>query len=310
MVTRGAGFIGSHLCDALLELGHRVIAFDNFDPFYGRDVKLQNIAQALEHPNFTLVEGDIRDADAVASLASFGINAIVHLAALAGVRPSIEEPARYYDVNVMGTQVLLDFAKTNRITQFVFASSSSVYGNCPNVPSTEDEPNLRPISPYASTKLAGEHIGHVYSHLYGIRFIGLRFFTVFGPRQRPDLAIHKFSKMILAGETVPFFGDGTTGRDYTFVSDTVSGIIGALSYDKTEYEIFSLGNHRVVTLTNMVETIEAVVGRKASIDRLPMQAGDVDQTCANVEKAGRLLAYHPETPFEQGLRTFVQWVKR
>ncbi len=308
MVTGGAGFIGSHLCDALLGLGHRVIAFDNFDSFYGRDVKLRNLAQALEHPNFTLVEGDIRDADAVGALSHVGINAIVHLAALAGVRPSIEEPARYYDVNVMGTQVLLDFAKTNSIQQFVFASSSSVYGNCPNVPWTEDEPNLRPISPYASTKLAGEHMGHVYSHLYGIRFIGLRFFTVFGPRQRPDLAIHKFSKMILAGETIPFFGDGTTGRDYTFVSDTVSGIIGALTYDKTDYEIFNLGNHRVVTLTNMVEAIETAVGRKATLNRLPMQAGDVDQTCADVEKAGRLIGYAPETSFEHGLEHFNQWM--
>lgn len=308
LVTGGAGFIGSHLCDALLAAGHRVIAFDNFDPFYGRDVKLRNIAQALEHPQFTLVEGDIRDADAVASLTDFGINAIVHLAALAGVRPSIEQPARYVDVNVMGTQILLEFAKTNRITQFVFASSSSVYGNSPNVPWREDEPNLRPISPYASTKLAGEQLGHVYSHLYGIRFIALRFFTVFGPRQRPDLAIHKFAKMILADEEIPFFGDGSTGRDYTYVADTVNGILGALAYEGSLYEIINLGNHRVVTLTHMVEAIETAVGKPATLKRLPMQPGDVDQTCASVEKAGQMLGYTPETTFETGLKQFNHWL--
>lgn len=308
LVTGGAGFIGSHLCDALLAGGHRVIAFDNFDPFYGRDVKLRNLEQALEHPNFTLVEGDIRDADAVAALSGFGIDAIVHLAALAGVRPSIEQPARYYDVNVMGTQVLLDFAKTNGIRQFVFASSSSVYGNCPNVPWTEDEPNLRPISPYVSTMLAGEQLGHVYSHLYGIRFIALRFFTVFGPRQRPDLAIHKFAKMILTGEAIPFFGDGSTGRDYTYVTDTVSGIIGALTYEGSMYEIFNLGNHRVVTLTDMVEAIETAVGQPVLLNHLPMQPGDVDQTCASVEKAGQLLGYTPETTFETGLKHFNHWL--
>lgn len=308
LVTGGAGFIGSHLCDALLAGGHRVIAFDNFDPFYGRDVKLRNLEQALEHPNFTLVEGDIRDADAVAALSGFGIDAIVHLAALAGVRPSIEQPARYYDVNVMGTQVLLDFAKTNGIRQFVFASSSSVYGNCPNVPWTEDEPNLRPISPYASTKLAGEQLGHVYSHLYGIRFIALRFFTVFGPRQRPDLAIHKFAKMILTGEAIPFFGDGSTGRDYTYVSDTVSGILGALAYEDSMYEIFNLGNHRVVTLTDMVAAIGTAVGQPVLLNHLPMQPGDVDQTCASVEKAGHKLGYTPETTFESGLMLFNHWL--
>ena len=307
LVTGGAGFIGSHLCDALLAVGHRVIAFDNFDPFYGRDVKLRNIEQALEHPDFTLVEGDIRDADAVEALSEFGIDAIVHLAALAGVRPSIERPARYVDVNVMGTQTLLDFAKTNGIRQFVFASSSSVYGNCPNVPWTEAEPNLRPISPYASTKLACELMGHVYSHLYGIRFVGLRFFTVFGPRQRPDLAIHKFAKMILAGEAIPFFGDGSTGRDYTYVADTVSGILGALAYEGSMYEIFNLGNHRVVTLTDMVAAIGTAVGKSAILNKLPMQPGDVEQTCASVEKAGKRLGYAPETSFEHGLERFNQW---
>jgi UDP-glucuronate 4-epimerase len=208
----------------------------------------------------------------------------------------------------MGTQTLLDFAKTNGIRQFVFASSSSVYGNCPNVPWTEDEPNLRPISPYASTKLAGEHMGHVYSHLYGIRFIGLRFFTVFGPRQRPDLAIHKFAKMILAGEAIPFFGDGTTGRDYTYVSDTVSGILGALAYGDSMYEIFNLGNHRVVTLTDMVAAIGTAVGQPVLLNHLPMQPGDVDQTCASVEKAGQKLGYTPETNFETGLTEFNQWL--
>lgn len=310
LVTGGAGFIGSHLCDALLAGGHRVIAFDNFDPFYGRDVKMRNLEQALEHPNFTLVEGDIRDADAVGALSGFGIDAIVHLAALAGVRPSIEQPARYYDVNVMGTQTLLEFAKTNGIRQFVFASSSSVYGNSPSVPWSEDEALLRPISPYASTKLAGEQIGHVYSHLYGIRFIGLRFFTVFGPRQRPDLAIHKFAKLMQAGKPLPFFGDGTTGRDYTFVADTVAGIQAAIAYEASDYEIFNLGNNRVVTLSQLVASLETAFGIPALLDRQPMQAGDVDQTCANIGKAGRQLNYRPDTTLENGLAAFRTWMNK
>jgi UDP-glucuronate 4-epimerase len=308
LITGGAGFIGSHLCDALLADGHSVVAFDNFDAFYSRDVKMRNLEAALAHPNFTLVEGDIRDADAVDALSRFKPTAIVHLAALAGVRPSIEQPARYYDVNVMGTQVMLEFAKRHGITQFVFASSSSVYGNCPNVPWTEDEPNLRPISPYASTKLAGEHMGHVYSHLHGIRFVALRFFTVFGPRQRPDLAIHKFTKKIVDGVPIPVFGDGSTGRDYTFVSDTVNGILGALAYKESNYEIFNLGNSRIVTLTEMIEAIETVTDTRAILDRQPMQPGDVDQTCADVAKAGKLLGYAPETSFETGLKHFNLWL--
>jgi UDP-glucuronate 4-epimerase len=310
LVTGGAGFIGSHLCDALLSDGHKVVAFDNFDPFYGRDVKMRNLEASLAHPNFTLVEGDIRDADAVEALSGHGIDAIVHLAALAGVRPSIDNPARYYDVNVMGTQVMLDFAKRHGIRQFVFASSSSVYGNCPNVPWREDEPNLRPISPYASTKLAGELMGHVYSHLHGIRFIALRFFTVFGPRQRPDLAIHKFARLMLDGKPIPFFGDGTTGRDYTFVSDTVAGIRAAIAYEASTYEIFNLGNSRVVTLDELVTSLEAAFDMAALRDRQPMQPGDVDQTCANVDKAGRSLDYHPSTPLADGLTEFHEWLER
>lgn len=308
LVTGGAGFIGSHLCDALLADGHRVIAFDNFDPYYGRDVKMRNLEQALEHPDFTLVEGDIRDADAVEALAAHGIDAIVHLAALAGVRPSIEAPERYTDVNIRGTQVMLEFARRHAIRQFVFASSSSVYGNSPNVPWSESEALLRPISPYASTKLAGEQMGHVYSHLYGIRFIALRFFTVFGPRQRPDLAIHKFARLMLAGKPIPFYGDGGTGRDYTFVADTVAGIRAAIAYEATDYEIFNLGNNRVVTLNELVASLETALDTTAVLDRQPMQAGDVDQTCASVEKAGQWLGYQPKTTLESGLTEFQQWL--
>jgi UDP-glucuronate 4-epimerase len=308
LVTGGAGFIGSHLCDALLADGHRVVAFDNFDAFYGRDVKMRNLEGALSHPAFTLVEGDIRDADAVEALAGHGIDAIVHLAALAGVRPSIESPERYYDVNVKGTQVMLEFAKRQGIRQFVFASSSSVYGNSPNVPWREDEALLRPISPYASTKLAGEQMGHVYSHLYGIRFVGLRFFTVFGPRQRPDLAIHKFARLMLDGKPIPFFGDGTTGRDYTFVSDTVAGIRGAIAYEASDYAVFNLGNSRVVTLNELVSSLETAFETKAELDRQPMQPGDVEQTCADIGKAARFLGYDPQTPLETGLSAFRNWL--
>jgi len=310
LITGVAGFIGSHLVDRLLARGDSVLGIDNFDPFYSRPVKENNLSFAASHAKFTLCEADIRSADSLASLGQRldGIDVIVHLAAKAGVRPSIEDPVGYQETNVKGTQNMLELARRIGVKQFVFASSSSVYGVNPNVPWSESDTGLKPISPYASTKVSGELLGHVYSHLYGIRFIGLRFFTVYGPRQRPDLAIHKFTRMICNGQPIPFFGDGSTRRDYTFVADTVTGILGALTYTKSPFELINLGNHHTVSLSEMVATIEASVGRKAILDRLPEQPGDVPQTWADISKATTLLAYEPATPFDQGVAKFVAWL--
>lgn len=235
------------------------------------------------------------------------VDAIIHLAAKAGVRPSIEDPVGYQRANVIATQNLLEFAKDEGIKQFVFASSSSVYGVNPNVPWSEKHDVSGPISPYASTKVSCELLGHVYSHLYGIRFLGLRFFTVYGPRQRPDLAINKFVRLIEAGEPIPVFGDGSTRRDYTYIEDIVEGIIGSLYYDKTPYEVINLGNDQTVTLSEMIETIEEVVGKSAIIDRQSEQPGDVPQTWADVSKAKKMFGYEPSTTFKQGVEKFVHW---
>src|SRR5919108_1033739 len=252
LVTGAAGFIGSHLVDRLLRDGWEVTGVDNFDDFYAAGLKRTNVADHLSHPSYTLAEADIRDPDAMAARLTRHYDAIVHLAAKAGVRPSIANPLLYQDVNVRGTQNLLEFARAREIPHFVFASSSSVYGVNPNVPWREDDHVLQPISPYASTKVSGELLGHVYSHLYGMRFIALRFFTVYGPRQRPDLAIRKFAQMILNGERVPFYGDGSSRRDYTYVEDVVDGIVAAMRYRATPYEVINLGNNHAVTLAELV----------------------------------------------------------
>jgi len=310
LITGAAGFIGSHLVDRLLARGDSVLAIDNFDPFYSRSFKENNLSSAASHAKFTLCEADIRSAESLTSLDQQldGIDVIVHLAAKAGVRPSIEDPVGYQETNVKGTQNMLELARRTGVKQFVFASSSSVYGVNPNVPWSESDTGLKPISPYASTKVSGELLGHVYSHLYGIRFIGLRFFTVYGPRQRPDLAIHKFTRMIRDGKPIPLFGDGSTRRDYTFVADTVTGILGALNYTDSPFEVINLGNHHTVSLSEMVAVIEANVGRKAILERLPEQPGDVPQTWADISKATTLLAYEPATSFEQGVAEFVAWL--
>lgn len=317
LLTGCAGFIGSHTLDRLLADGHNVTGVDNFDPFYSRRLKNANLGQHLEREtsapgSFELVEGDLADETTYTKIRFLSeggghFDAIIHLAAKAGVRPSIEDPVGYQRANVIATQNLLEFARKEHIRQFVFASSSSVYGVSPNVPWREDDLVLRPISPYASTKVSCELLGHVYSHLYGIRVLGLRFFTVYGPRQRPDLAINKFVRLIEAGEPIPVFGDGSTRRDYTFVGDTVEGIIGALHYDQTNFEVVNLGNNRTVSLSEMIETIEAVLGKKAIVDRLPEQPGDVPQTWADISKAGRLFGYAPATTFQSGLEQFVAW---
>lgn len=308
LVTGGAGFIGSHLCDLLLaEKQWRVHCIDSFDSFYNPEIKKQNINTALKNENFILHQGDIRDTAFLEKVFQQSFDVIVHLAARAGVRPSIEQPLLYEDVNIKGTLNLLEKAREKNIRQFVFAGSSSVYGVNPNTPWSEDDFVLKPISPYASTKVAGELTGHTYTHLYGIRFISLRFFTVFGPRQRPDLAIHKFYKLMSENKSIPFYGNGETSRDYTYVGDIVKGIRAAIDYDKSPYEIINLGNSRTVTLNQLISLIENVSGNKAKLEKLPEQPGDVPHTYANISKAQRLLNYKPETSLEEGLKEFKKW---
>jgi UDP-glucuronate 4-epimerase len=308
LLTGGAGFIGSHLSDLLLPAGWRITAIDNFDPFYDRSIKTANIQGSLSHPAYELIECDIRNTRSLESLPDKSIDVIVHLAAKAGVQPSLKDPVAYQEVNVAGTQNLLEFARRHGVKQFVFASSSSVYGISPRVPWTEADTTLMPISPYASTKLSAEYLGHVYSHLYGIRFLSLRFFTVYGPRQRPDLAIHKFARSVLSGSPIQMFGDGSSRRDYTHVSDIVRGICAAMNYSATPFEIINLGNNRTVELRELIATLEEVIGRKARVERLPNQPGDVPQTWADLTKATELLGYRPEMPLRDGLRGFVEWL--
>ena len=312
IVTGGAGFIGSHLTEKLLESGSEVLVIDNYDPFYPKERKLKNQATALAHQNYSHLELSISEDNFVQKVVESGLaegaTAIVHLAAKAGVRPSIEDPIGYQKTNVEGTQNMLELAKALDIKQFVFASSSSVYGVNPSVPWSEEHAVLKPISPYASTKVSGELLGHVYSHLYDIRFIGLRFFTVYGPRQRPDLAIHKFARLILDEKPIPFFGDGSTRRDYTYVQDTVSGILNAIEYTDSQYELINLGNNQTVSLQELVSELENALGKKAVLKRLPNQPGDVPQTWANIAKAQSLLNYAPSTSLSQGLVKFREWL--
>ena len=308
LVTGAAGFIGSNLVRRLLQDEQvSVIGIDNFDPFYERGQKRYNLLPFLNHPRFNLLEGDIRDAALLHTITE-ELCCIIHLAAKAGVRPSIKDPVLYHEVNNGGTQVLLEFASRRGITQFVFASSSSVYGVNRNLPWTETEA-LLPISPYAASKFSGEMLGHVYSHLYKIRFIALRFFTVYGPGQRPDLAIHKFFRAIMDGEPIPVYGDGSTSRDYTYVDDIVSGIISAVNYDNSYFEIINIGNHQVVSLQQLISAVEDTCGRKAIIDRQPEQPGDVPATYADISKAKKLLGYSPSTKLHDGLAAFYKWLQ-
>ncbi|MCY7375970.1 MAG: GDP-mannose 4,6-dehydratase [Pyrinomonadaceae bacterium] len=309
LVTGGAGFIGSHLVEKLLaEKIWRVSVIDDFNDFYAPAMKRANVAPFLSNENFQLFEADIFDAEGLRSIFSANnFDVIVHLAARAGVRPSLEQPKLYAETNINGTLSLLDLAKDFGVKQFVFGSSSSVYGNNEKVPFAETDQIVQPISPYAATKAAGELLCHTYSHLYDIRTVCLRFFTVYGARQRPDLAIRKFSQLITEGKPIQVFGDGTTRRDYTYVDDIINGVRAAIDYDKTAHEIFNLGESDTVELGYLIELLEKNLDKKATIDRRPMQAGDVSQTFADISKAREFLNYNPQTKIEDGIKKFVEW---
>jgi len=310
LITGGAGFIGSNLIRNLLQTEKEIaiICIDNFDPFYSPEIKELNISTFKNNPNFRLLNHDLARTSAKDLIASITepVDVIVHLAAKAGVRPSILDPLSYQQANVIGLQNLLDFTREKKIRQFVFASSSSVYGINDHFPWKENE-QLLPISPYAMTKLAGEMLGHVFSKLYDIRFIALRFFTVYGPGQRPDLAIHKFTKAILKDRPISMYGAGNTSRDYTYVDDTVQGIVEAMTYDKSMFEIINLGNNYSVSLNELIRLIERTIGKKAIIEQLPDQPGDVPKTFADISKAKKLLGYEPKTKLDEGLRKFHEW---
>jgi UDP-glucuronate 4-epimerase len=307
LVTGGAGFIGSHLTDRLLADGREVVVLDNFDPFYDEAAKRRNLEGALNSPRMRFVRGDIRDAAAVdAAFDARPIDAVVHLAARAGVRPSIEDPILYASVNLDGTVKLLEACRRRGVSRFVFGSSSSVYGNNLKVPFAEDDPVEHPISPYAATKRAGELLAHTYHHLFGMKVACLRFFTVFGPRQRPDLAIRKFAELMASDRPIPVFGDGTTGRDYTYVDDIIDGVVSALDR-ATGFHVWNLGGAHPVVLADLIDRLASGLGRTPEIRRLPPQPGDVDRTWADVSRANRELEWAPSTSFERGMQLFLAW---
>ncbi len=324
-VTGGAGFIGSHLCEALLRDGRTVITLDNFDPFYDPAIKQRNIdsiqqmmeEEEIETSRFRLIEGDIRDRDLLKEIFSELKQpdreiTILHIAAKAGVRPSIENAPLYTDVNIIGTQNIFEAAKSFGIKKIIYASSSSVYGENKKIPFSEEDNVDTPISPYAMTKKSNELLAHTYHHLYGIDTIGLRFFTVYGPRQRPDLAINKFTRMIDHGDAIPFYGDGSTRRDYTYIDDIIDGVLQSLNHIETHediYEILNLGESQTTTLLELVSLIENALGKQAIINKLPLQPGDVPQTYADISKAKRVIGYQPRTLIAEGITKFVSWYR-
>jgi UDP-glucuronate 4-epimerase len=316
LVTGGAGFIGSHVAESLLQQGHKIAILDNFDDFYPLSWKRRNLEEIGRSGNVTLFESDICDTNVVdVAFSSFQPELVVHLAARAGVRPSIEQPIPYHQVNVGGTLNLLEAGRRYGLKSFVFGSSSSVYGEGSPAPFREDNYFLRPISPYAATKLAAENLCYTYSHLYGINIACLRFFTVYGPRQRPDLAIHKFSALIERGTEIPIFGDGSSGRDYTYIEDIVAGICSASKWclerrAGDSFEIFNIGNSSPVRLKELVAAIEQATQKNARIRNLPVQSGDVTLTWADISKAGRILGYRPKIKLAEGLSRFVEWYRR
>lgn len=313
LITGGAGFIGSSLIEELLKQGNKVVAIDNFCDFYDTKIKENNIKELVNNENFKIYRKDIRDRQALKEIFDENnIDIVMHLAAMAGVRPSIENPVLYQEVNCMGTQNILEEMKAHNVKNLVMASSSSVYGNCKEVPFREDMIVDFAISPYAATKKANEVMTHVYHKLFDMNVIMLRFFTVYGPKQRPDLAINKFTRLMLEGKMIPMFGDGTTSRDYTFIEDIVDGIIKSCNYvlkNKDVYEILNLGNSSPVSLKEMIDTIGQALEIKPDIEQLPMQPGDVERTFADISKAKKLIGYEPKTTFEDGIKKFVAWYK-
>ncbi|HEX8507478.1 MAG TPA: GDP-mannose 4,6-dehydratase [Hymenobacter sp.] len=314
LVTGCAGFIGSHLCERLLHDGHRVIGIDNFDDFYPRATKLANLDSFANHPRFTFYEADLRGGPAALSAhVAEPVDLVAHLAAKAGVGPSVHNPAAYMETNVLGTTHLLEWMRQHGVGNLFFASSSSVYGNTPELPFEEEASMLKAaVSPYAASKLAGEELIYTYHHLYRLNALCARFFTVYGPRQRPDLAIHKFARLLRAGQSIPVFGDGHTARDYTFIHDTVDGIARGinflLSQETAVYELINLGNHHPVSLLELIEAVGVAVGVEPRLDFQSPQAGDVEITYADISKAQRLLGYEPRTKLAEGLRHFVKWL--
>ena len=306
LVTGGAGFIGSHLVERLLERGDEVVVIDNFDPYYDPTIKEQNIQHALEYDTYTLYREDILDTDALTNIFNtHDFDVVVHLAAKAGVRPSIKDPVGYTRVNVEGTVNILEQCKKHNIDKVVFASSSSVYGNNEKVPFSEDDPVDNPISPYAATKKAGELLCANYHHLYDMNIFALRFFTVYGPRQRPEMATHKFTRMISNGETIPVYGNGKPERDFTYIDDIINGVEAAI--DRVNgFEIINLGESQTISVDRLIDLIETNLGISAKREYLPMQPGDVDRTFADITKAGELLGYDPETSIEAGIKKFVE----
>ncbi len=312
-ITGGAGFIGSTLSERLLKEGNKVVTIDNFCDFYNPKIKENNVKELLKNPNFKLYRKDTRDRQAIKEIFDDNnIDIVMHLAAMAGVRPSIENPILYQEVNCMGTQNILEEMKLHNIKNLVMASSSSVYGNCKEVPFREDMVVDFAISPYAATKKANEVMTHVYHKLFDMNVIMLRFFTVYGPKQRPDLAINKFTRLMLEGKEIPMFGDGTTSRDYTYIDDIVDGIVKACNYaltNKEVYEILNIGNSSPTSLKEMINTIAEALKVTPNIKQLPMQPGDVDRTYADISKAKKLIGYEPKTPFKEGINNFIKWYK-
>jgi len=313
LVTGAAGFIGSWLTERLLERGDEVVGFDNYDPFYDRAIKEQNLASARANAGFRMVEGDLRErADVDALFGDREFDAVVHLAAKAGVRPSLADPAGYYETNLIGTTNLLEAMREAGCRRLVFASSSSVYGNNRKVPFQEDDRVDAPISPYAATKKAGEELCHVYHAVHGFSILALRFFTAYGPRQRPEMAIHAFTRRLFAGEPIPVFGDGSMERDFTYIDDVVDGVVAAVDHvmGTETFDILNLGESEPIRLSRLVSALEQVTGCEATIDRRQVPPGDVDRTFADVSRARRLLGYEPSVGIDEGLRRFVEWYRR
>jgi UDP-glucuronate 4-epimerase len=311
LLTGVAGFIGSHLAERLLDRGHEIVGLDSFDGFYDPAIKERNVAPLCARPGFALVRGDILDEALVERLVGGrpAIDVVCHLAALAGVRPSIRQPRRYVAVNVSGTMSLLEACRQHGVRRFVFASSSSVYGAHSSVPFRESDPVMRPASPYAATKRAGELLASTYADLHGMATTCLRFFTVYGPRQRPEMAIHRFARLIDAGQPVTLFGDGQSARDYTFIDDIMAGTLAAIERDPSGLAIYNLGGSRVTTLAHLIELIGRTLGKEPRVEHQPDQPGDVPITYADVTLAGRDLGYAPRVPIEEGLVRFVEWFR-